>query len=119
MGRDFVTRDELEQQLEQFGEALLRSFIKVMAPGGRNDPAFIAAAARAAEMEQTDPLLASQVGAVRKARETGAHITVGADPGRRTGPGVVKISEPESDDGEDVRPGSALAAIRRRRGKVG
>ncbi|SRR6266566_1692613 len=114
MSRDYITRDELEQQLEQFGEALLRSFLKIVAPGGTNDPAFIAARQRAAEMEEHDPTFAGQVAAVRKARERGAFVTEGADVGRRTGVGVRKLSGPTEPQEDNVAPASALAAVRRK-----
>ena len=116
MGRnsDYMNRAEFEEQLEGWSEALLRSLLKILAPAGLNDPALIAARQRAAEMQETDPTFAGQVAAVRKARETGAHITEGVDPGFRRGPGVQKISGPVEGDAEDVRPGSALEAIKHR-----
>ena len=111
--RDYVTRDELEREFELWGQAFVQAVLKVLAPGAIQDPALAAARQRAEELRTTDPVLADQVGAVREARQAGAFVTVGADPGRRTGPGVFKVSEPAQADDESA-VGSAQAAIRRR-----
>ena len=118
MSRDHITRAEVEQLLEEWSEELVKTLLKVLAPGGLDDPALAAARQRAAELRQADPVLAEQVASVAKARREGAHVTIGADPGRRVGPGVVKLGGVEPDD-ESATADWATAAIRRRLGKQG
>src|SRR2546426_4824674 len=110
--RDYVTRDELEQEFEAWGEELVKALLKVLAPGGIPDPALAAARQRAAELRQTDPVLADQVESVAKARREGQYVSVGRDVGHRSGAGVYKLDGGEADDEGAV--GSAQAAIRRR-----
>jgi len=111
MSHVYPTRGEVEELMAARMEELLKVLLQVLAPPGSD--VLRTAQQRARELQEHDPAFAAQVAAVQKAREQGAHLTVGADMGYRTGPGVTKIAGPPEENG-DGPVGPAQRAVRRR-----
>ena len=118
MPRDYITRAEADELFEDWGRAFTKAILQILTPPGSD-------AGRAIERDEqlraADPEFHKAVQAVRAARQGGAYVTVGADMGRREGPGVYKLNNPASDDDADAEVGPKLREIRararRRRGE--